>query len=66
MPHEGSITNDLGSEGRFVGYGYYDEESQLARILKGECPHNKEWIYRGKHHADEVFECVSCGHYRFM
>lgn len=37
------------------------KEEQAWLILKGECPHNRGWIYEGHGHNSSFYRCALCG-----
>ena len=37
------------------------KEEQALKILRGECPHNRGWIYSGHSHSDAAYVCSMCG-----
>lgn len=41
------------------------EKEQTLLILKGECPHNKGWVYAGHGHNDMAYQCRLCGNMKF-
>jgi len=41
------------------------EEEQIARVLKGLCPHNKGWVFHGFYHNGKVYKCSKCGELTF-
>jgi hypothetical protein len=36
------------------------EEEQVKLILRGECPHNAGWTFKGFGHNDKAYKCNLC------